>query len=175
MNYKRSAIKMFQKGNYEICQIMLSLAYEKKPDDEIVFLMNLCQMAKKSEKEAIILFEYFKSSKDRLKKIKEFEALIDFGIDENFKSDEFLPQDNIISYNDFIKIVEKTGNFKEVFENVMFCTKVLLSDREDILEFINYLADNGYKDIGLNYLEFAAQIFCGDVRIDEVSKKLNEN
>ena len=66
----------------------------------------------------------------------------DEGMDEILKilesrlaSDEYFEEQDAISYEDFKKAVYKDGSFKKVFENIMFSTKVMISNKDDFLEF----------------------------------------
>ncbi len=78
-----------------------------------------------------------------------------------------------ILYEDFKKILEANdGDFKKVFDNIMFSTKVIITKKEDFLEFLDMLVENGYNEMALNYLENALSIYPTDMALRELLKKL---
>ena len=78
-----------------------------------------------------------------------------------------------ILYEDFKQILEANGgDFKKVFDNIMFSTKVIITKKEDFLEFLDMLIENGYDEMALNYLENALSIYPTDMALRELLKKL---
>ena len=78
-----------------------------------------------------------------------------------------------ILYEDFKQILEANGgDFKKVFDNIMFSTKVIITKKEDFLEFLDMLIENGYNEMALNYLENALSIYPTDMALRELLKKL---
>jgi len=78
-----------------------------------------------------------------------------------------------ILYEDFKKILEANGgDFKKVFDNIMFSTKVIITKKEDFLEFLDMLIENGYNEMALNYLENALALYPTDMALRELFKKL---
>ena len=62
-----------------------------------------------------------------------------------------------VAYKDFQKMCETKG-FKEVFENLIFSTKVIFTSREDFYTFLKDLIENGFENIALSYIEDMPQI-----------------
>ena len=85
-----------------------------------------------------------------------------------------LDYENAISYDDFQKIVEKRGEFKRAFEDIMFSTKVVISDKKDFMNFLDSLVSNGFNEMALNYLESASAIFPSSKKIRDLFDKLNQ-
>jgi hypothetical protein len=84
-----------------------------------------------------------------------------------------LEQEDGILYDDFKAIIaQNDGDFKSVFEKIMFSTKVIISDKEDFLEFLDLLIENGYNEMALNYLENALSIYPTDMQLRTLLKKL---
>ena len=75
-----------------------------------------------------------------------------------------------ITYDDFLTLVKEKGNFKEVFENIMFSTKVVITSKEDLIDFIIKLSENGFRDMALSYLDDMSNIFPQDQEILELYK-----
>lgn len=72
---------------------------------------------------------------------------------------ERLMYENGIRYEDFRALVEQEGDFKRIFENIMFSTRVIITEKEDFIDFLDKLLHNDYKEMALNYLESAIQLY----------------
>ena len=73
--------------------------------------------------------------------------------EENLESERF----NGIAYKDFHKMCEEKS-FKEVFENLIFSTKIIFTARDDFYQFLKDLIANGFEHIALSYIEDMPQI-----------------
>jgi hypothetical protein len=72
-------------------------------------------------------------------------------------------QEGGISYGDFIRSIEDKGDFKQAFEDIMFSTKVVITAREDFIDFMKRLIEAEYYDMVLGYLDALA----GDPAYDQ--------
>ncbi len=80
-----------------------------------------------------------------------------------------------ILYEDFKQILAQNGgNFKKVFDNIMFSTKVIITKKEDFLEFLDMLIENGYNEMALGYLENALSIYPADMQLRSLLEKLGQ-
>ncbi|MEA1892854.1 MAG: hypothetical protein U9N33_09090 [Campylobacterota bacterium] len=77
-----------------------------------------------------------------------------------------------ILYQDFKEIVDKTGNFKETFENIMFSTRVIITEKEDFIDFLDKLINNDFAEMALSYLENALSVYPSDKLLRKLLKKL---
>jgi tetratricopeptide (TPR) repeat protein len=77
-----------------------------------------------------------------------------------------------ITYDDFKKLVDQEGDFKRIFENIMFSTRVLITEKEDFIDFLERLMDNGFKEMALSYLESAMGIYSNDMQLRKLLRKL---
>jgi hypothetical protein len=82
--------------------------------------------------------------------------------------------ENAISYEDFQSIVSQRGDFKRAFEDIMFSTKVIISEKKDFINFLESLVSNGFDEIALNYLESASSIFPSSKKIRDLFDKLSQ-
>ncbi len=64
--------------------------------------------------------------------------------------------ENGIAYTDFIRSVEDKGDFRQAFEDIMFSSKVVITTREDFIDFMHRLIEAGYYDMALGYLDALA-------------------
>ena len=54
----------------------------------------------------------------------------------------------------------------------MFSTKVIISRKEDFVDFLSKLMENGFVEISLNYLESAVTLFPNDEQLLTLIKKV---
>ncbi len=80
-----------------------------------------------------------------------------------------------IRYEDFMKLVEARGSFKRAFEDIMFSTKVIITQKEEFIDFIKHLATQGFKETALYYLDSASNSFNGDQEIFELYNLMEFN
>ena len=144
----------------------------------------LCDMAVDNEEQAVALFEYYLLTKES--GVENYESVMEeiiHSVDENrekiahfFKqNNDFeakINAENGIKYEDFMNLIEARGSFKEAFEDIMFSTKVIISRKEDFVDFLAKLIENGFVEISLNYLESAVTLFPIDEQLLTLIKKV---
>ncbi|DAB27900.1 MAG: hypothetical protein A2513_05915 [Sulfurimonas sp. RIFOXYD12_FULL_33_39] len=79
-----------------------------------------------------------------------------------------------ILYKDFKALIDEGGNFKEIFENIMFSTKVIITQKEDFIDFLENLIEYGFEEMALTYLENALSVYPSDKLLKKLLKKLAE-
>lgn len=79
-----------------------------------------------------------------------------------------------ILYQDFKNIVASGESFKNTFENIMFSTKVIITQKEDFIDFLDSLIDHGYTEMALTYLENALGVYPTDESLRKLLKKLSK-
>ncbi|WP_163498447.1 histidine kinase [Helicobacter suis] len=89
-----------------------------------------------------------------------------FGEENQLKTESL---DGIL-YADF-KAMCAGKNFKEVFENLMFSTKVIFDKREDFYEFLDSLVENAFYDMSISYIENMRELLWYDSRISAILQK----
>lgn len=177
INYKRLGVKCFKRALFDEAATYFSLAYEVSGEKGLLFLTQLCSLAKHSPQEARMLFELFWAKDKFGKSSKEFEEILEI-LESRFEPDFAAEEQDAISYDDFMEAVWREGDFKRVFENIMFSTKIMISNRDDFLEFLENLIDNDFLEMGINYLESASDMFAGDARVEalwrEIARRRND-
>jgi len=139
----------------------------------------LCDLLSENEDEAMALFDYYEVLKDEGDPHAE-EIIIDMirGFDEleNEMNQAFSSQERLveggISYEDFKSFVRERGDFKQAYEDIMFSTKVIITNKEELFDFIDELIRHGYEEQVLGYLEDASRLYPTDRRLQELSKKI---
>ena len=182
--FKERAKNSFFKREYKEALMNFSLALKEAPGDrESKIGAILSDMANENEEQAQALFEYYEFSKENENEnaediIEDIIDSVDFSIDSitellSESIEEKLVMENGIAYEDFIELIKIRGNFKRAFEDIMFSTRVMIHKKEDFVDFLEKLIQNGFIDISLSYLESASALFPNDLKIRELFKKIN--
>lgn len=77
-----------------------------------------------------------------------------------------------ISYTDFKEIAVQEKGFKRAFEDIVFTTKVIITSKRDLIDFLNNLIKYGFYSAALNYLEGALTTFPNDKSLQFLANKL---
>ena len=173
----------FLKSDYEKALRYFAEVLHDYPDSKEAYNgAILAEMAMSGEDGAEALFDYYTILKDEDKEqadevISEILESIDGTLDQlktvfTQPLTDRLEQENGILYKDLMTLVEKEGDFKHVFENIMFSTKVIISEKEDFVDFLSKLMDNGFKEMALSYLESALSVYPNDDNLRALLKRL---
>ena len=163
---KESAISKFKSGDYHEAFKLFSKILELDPFDiEAKLYLLLSDFAKENESDATLLFELYSSAKSQsIETIDDiFDSLLKESSIKSIKSELydtiFQDDGNFIEYRDFKQLVFDRGSFKEAFEDMIFSVKIVIDNKDDFIDFITQLLENGYKNSALNYLESAALLY----------------
>ncbi len=77
-----------------------------------------------------------------------------------------------ILYQDFIDIIVGGAGFRETFENIMFSTRVIITKKEDFIDFLDRLIEHDFEEMALTYLENALSVYPSDKLLHKLLKKL---
>ena len=143
----------------------------------------LAELAMIKEDEAMALYEYYLISKDSGVKnpeemVEKIVDSIDFtleSLETLFFEDEIetkIDEENGIAYEDFKTFIDSKESFKEAFEDIMFSTKVIIHKKDDFIDFLEKLIDNGFKEISMSYFESAVQLYPHDKKLQQLVKKV---
>lgn len=58
-----------------------------------------------------------------------------------------------INLKEFKQILSLGKNFKDVFEAIIFSTRLIIKNEDDFMQLLQLLEDNGYKDMAIKYIE----------------------
>jgi len=112
----------------------------------------------KSEKENAVdiidgLLETLDTSKHQLEKhlLQPMEEQVEYG--------------DGIRYSDFMDLVKSRGSFKKTFEDIMFSTKVVISNKDEFMHFVKQLSEEGFDEMALGYLDASISLFGNDQEI----------
>ena len=128
-------------------------------------LFDYYEVLKEEDKEQadIIMSEILKNMDGSLEKLREVFA-------EPLR-DRVEFEDGIL-YKDFKTLVDEGGDFKEIFENIMFSTRVIITQKEDFVDFLDNLIEHDFAEMALTYLENALSVYPSDKLLRKLLKKL---
>jgi len=182
--YLKRGISCFYKKNFQDALVHFSLALREQPSSkEARVSAILAELAMSKEDEAIALYEYYLISKDSgvvncEEMIEEIVDSVDLtleSLETLFFEEEIeakINEENGIAYEDFKAFIANKESFKEAFEDIMFSTKVIIHKKDDFIDFLEKLIDNGFKDVSMNYFENAVQLYPHDKKLQELVKKV---
>jgi len=126
--------------------------------DEAKIGVYLSDLGIESEEEAQALFDYYQMIKSE----KENAVDIIDGLIENLDSSKHKLQELLVEpleeqieygdgirYSDFLALVKSRGSFKKTFEDIMFSTKVVITNKDEFIDFVTQLANEGFVEMEL--------------------------
>jgi len=166
------AEREFLEGDYTNSLRLYGLILRDYPAlDEAKIGVYLSDLGIESEDEAQALFDYYqliKSEKENAVDI--IDNLIE-NLDSSKQKIQELLLDPIeeqieygdgIRYSDFLELVESRGSFKKTFEDIMFSTKVVISNKDEFIDFVKQLSSEGFDEMALGYLDASSHLFGND-------------
>ncbi|WP_345975481.1 hypothetical protein [Sulfurimonas sp. HSL3-7] len=85
---------------------------------------------------------------------------------------EHLAFEDGIMYEEFKAIVDDEGDFRRIFENIMFSTRVIITEKEDFVDFLDKLMQNNYHEMAMSYLEGALAVHPNDKELRKLLRRL---
>ncbi len=168
----------FLNGDYKSALQTYGRVLEKNPKlDEAKVGIYLSDIGTENEEEAQSLFDYYQAIKNKEPEAAQIvhEIIDSIDVTKNTLSELMNEQlkyqaeyEDGILYSDFKELIENRGSFKSAFEDIMFSTKVIITEKEDFIDFIKNLAQEGFEKMALEYLDSSAQIFGSDQEVLEL-------
>lgn len=177
------AKESFSKADFKNALEKFAIVLQNFPNSKEAYNgVILAEMAMSGEGGAEALFDYYEILKEEDKEqadiiMEEILQNMDGSLEklsEVFSEpirDRLEFEDGIL-YQDFKAIVDSGESFKETFENIMFSTRVIITQKEDFIDFLDNLIENGFAEMALTYLENALSIYPSDEVLRKLLKKL---
>ena len=175
----------FSKSDYKIALDKFATVLQNYPNSKEAYNgVILSEMAMSGEGGAEALFDYYAILKEEDKEeadvimseiLQNMDGTLE-KLSEVFAEplrDRIEYEDGIL-YQDFKSIVDGGENFKETFENIMFSTRVIITQKEDFIDFLDNLIEHGFAEMALTYLENALSIHPSDELLKKLLKKLSK-
>jgi len=175
----------FYSGEYEEAMRIYGLLLKDFPDlQEARIGAILSDIANENDEEAQALFEYYQvlkneNNENAEKIIEEMIVSLDDALEKisSILDGNLLGKDeyvNGINYDDFKELVKQRGSFRRAFEDIMFSTRVVITDKKDLLDFLQELVNNGFNDMAMRYIEGVAVAYPGEEKLQDLIKKMKD-
>ncbi len=165
----------FLKGDFAKALRSYGLILEDYPSlDEARVGVVLSDLGMESEEEAQALFDYYQLIKNEKENASD---IIDSFL-ENLDSSKQKLQELLVApweeqveysdgirYSDFLASVQSRGSFKKTFEDIMFSTKVVITNKDEFIDFVTRLCQEGFDEMALGYLDASVSLFGNDQEI----------
>lgn len=173
----------FSKAEYKSALEKFATVLQNYPNSKEAYnCVILSEMAMSGEGGAEALFDYYEILKEEDKEsadkimgdiLENMDGSLE-KLSEVFSSPlrEKLEYEDGILYSDFKKILNEGGEFKETFENIMFSTRVIITQKDDFTDFLDKLIEHDFAEMALTYLENALSIYPSDKLLRKLLKKL---
>ena len=173
----------FSKSEYKSALEQFAMVLQNYPNSKEAYNgVILSEMALSGEGGAEALFDYYEILKESDKEEAD-EIMNDIlhNLDGSLEklSEVFaeplrnrLEFEDGILYQDFKDIIQSGKSFKETFENIMFSTRVIITKKEDFIDFLDNLIEHGFAEMALTYLESALSVYPSDALLKKLLKKL---
>ncbi len=175
----------FSREKYDVALRQYAEVLRAHPDSKEAYNgAILAEMAMSGEEAAEALFDYYEILREENAEeadtvISEILQTMD-GTMEQLSTlfteprTQRLEYENGIMYADFKRLLDEGGDFKTLFENIMFSTRVLITEREDFIDFLEQLSTHGYYEMAFNYIENALVLYPNDEHLRSVLRQLIE-
>ena len=139
--------------------------------DEAKVGVYLSDLGIESSEEAQALFDYYQVIKDEKENAVEIIDSLIRSLDNSKDTlkellldplEEQIEYSEGIRYSDFLKLVESRGSFKKAFEDIMFSTKVVITNKDEFIDFVTRLTEEGFDEMALSYLDASSALFGND-------------
>lgn len=174
----------FSQAEYKIAMEKFASVLQKYPNSKEAYNgVILSDMAMSGEGGAEALFDYYEILREEDQEqadaiISEILQSMDGTLEKlsEVLTDPFrekIELEDGILYEDFKQIVESGKSFEEAFENIMFSTKVIITKKEDFVDFLGSLIEHDYTEMALAYLENALAVYPNDKQLRDLLNKLS--
>jgi len=179
----KQAHSLFTVKQYDKALFLYSQVIADEPTNiEYQIYCLLCDLGFESDEKAQSLFDYFIVSKDidfneATKHVQDVVSAYD-GDNEKMAgllkdiSHTSVESLNAIEYKDFMDLVQSRGSFKEAYQDIMFSTKVAITSKDDLIDFINKLIENNFNKTAYTYLDGFNEFFSYDEELTKLYEKL---
>lgn len=151
--------------------------------DEARVGVYLSDLGTENAEEAQALFDYYQMIREgKENAVDVIEGLIDSLEDSKHHIqallnpiEEQIEYSDGIAYSDFLDLVKDKGSFRETFEDIMFSTKVVITNKDEFIDFVTKLSNDDFDEMALKYLDASTQFFGNDQDILALYHVVREN
>ncbi len=168
----RRAEHEFLKGDYTNSLRLYGLILRDYPTlDEAKIGVYLSDLGAENESEAQALFDYYQLIKNEKENAVDIIGNLIENLDNSKRQiqellfnpmEEQIEYGDGIRYSDFLQLVESRGSFRKTFEDIMFSTKVIIANKDEFIDFVTHLSNEGFNEMALGYLDASSHLFGDD-------------
>ena len=175
----------FTKAEFKTALEKFAIVLQSYPNSKEAYNgVILSEMAMSGENGAEALFDYYEILKEEDREsadgiMEEILSNLNGSLDK--LSEVFaeplrnrLELEDGILYQDFSAVLDTGAEFKETFENIMFSTRVIITEKDDFIDFLDKLIEHDFAEMALTYLENALSIYPSDKLLHKLLKKLSK-
>ena len=139
--------------------------------DEAKIGVYLSDLGVESQEEAQALFDYYQVIKEEKENAVDIIDGLITSLDTSKLEIQKLLIDPVeeeieytdgIRYSDFLNLVESRGSFKKTFEDIMFSTRVVITNKDEFIDFVTKLSKENFDEMALKYLDASVHLFGND-------------
>jgi tetratricopeptide (TPR) repeat protein len=176
INNIQTADSYFSNKDYKTALHFYSIILKENPenqDAQIGILLSDMAMNDDDEK-AQALFDYYVIIKNQNEQIA-YDTVNDLICENDFEFDYKINDVDGITYKDFEEILDANeNNEKEIFNNLIFSTKLIITHKAEFLKFIILLLKYDFDHMTFDYLEnFIFTFGNNDTMIDMLNTLTN--
>jgi len=174
------AERQFSLGDYKDALTTYGLILTESPNHaEAKIGAFLCDIGLDNDDEAQALFDYYTVIKNRDDNPNQAisDIIKTIHAQRGFVQELIRPLEEdimAIKYSDFIKSLAKNNNFKESLEDMMFSTKLVISDKAEYVDLIGRLLENDFFALAGSFLDTLVEHFGKDKDIIRLYQILKE-
>jgi len=175
----------FSKAEYKRALQMFATVLQNYPNSKEAYNgVILSEMAMSGEGGAEALFDYYEILQEEDKEqadaimgdiLENIDGTLDT-LSEIFSQPlkNKIDYEDGVLYQDFKQLLAEGGEFRETFENIMFSTRVIITAKDDFIDFLDNLIENDFRSMAITYLESALVAYPSDVQLRALLKKLSK-
>ena len=182
----KQAHSYFTDKKYDKALFLYSQVISTQPTNiEYQLYCLFCDITYEDEEKAQSLFDYFIIAKEKNFKeaVKYITDIINAHDGDNEKimslvkdiSNTSIESLNAIEYKDFMELVQNRGSFKEAYQDIMFSTKVAITTKDELVDFIDKLIENNFNKTAQTYLDGFNEFFSYDKELTQLYEKLERS
>jgi hypothetical protein len=175
----------FLKGDFANALRLYGLILKDYPRlDEAKVGVYLSDLGTESQEEAQALFDYYQIIREEKENAVEIIDGLISSLDSSKQQiqelllepeEEYIEYGDGIRYSDFLALVEKRGSFKKTFEDIMFSTRVVITNKDEFIDFVTRLSKEDFDEMALKYLDASVHLFGNDQDILALYHVVREN
>ena len=179
----KQAHSYFSAKEYDKALFLYSQVSSTQPKNiEYQIYCLLADLGFENDKKAQTLFDYFIVTKDEnfneaVTYVQDVITAYDGDNEKMMSLLKDMSHTNVesldaIEYKDFQALVQSRGSFKEAYQDIMFSTKVAITSKDDLIDFIDKLIENNFSNTAYTYLDGFNEFFSYDEELTALYKKL---